>query len=89
MKRVLIVLLILVLLLSLTYTALESGHQCSGEAECPICKVIAVLSSIASFTVVCFLSVLFFSIVCLLAHRVTARKDAPSTLIDLGVKISA
>ena len=41
--KVLTVLLILCLLFSFGYVALESVHDCHGDEDCPICKIIAVL----------------------------------------------
>ena len=44
-SHVLIFLLILSLLFSFGYAAVEGVHDCHGEADCPICKVITILSS--------------------------------------------
>ena len=44
--RLLIVLLILCVLFSFGYMAMESVHDCHGEEDCPVCKIIAVLPSL-------------------------------------------
>ena len=88
MKRFVILLLILALTLSFAFTAFETVHDCAG-AECPICKIIAVLNSIFAFFTLSFVLFLCFSLIphCLLGR---AEKKTPSmTLIDLGVKLSA
>lgn len=43
--RLVVFLLVLSLLFSLGYAALESGHDCHGE-DCPICKIIALLPTV-------------------------------------------
>ena len=88
MKRFVILLLIVILTLCFAFTAFEAVHDCAG-AECPICKIIAVLNSIFAFFTLSFVLVLCFSLIsyCSLGRR---EKKTPSlTLIDLGVKLSA
>ena len=88
MKQVLLAVLILILCLSCAYIALEGRHDCHGEAECPICKIIAVISTILVADFLCFVAVLCFFRLPLLLSRVMKRRKAPSTLIALGVKLS-
>ena len=89
MKRVLIVLLILTICLSFGYVALESVHDCEREADCPICKIIAVLSRILSFVAVCFISILCFALLSSDNCPLKARESTSSTLISLRVKLSS
>ena len=88
MKRWMILLLILTLILSFGFASLEAVHDCHDGAECPICKIIAVLSSIFAVVAVCFVLILCFSLVGYLVFRLTNRENHSSTLIDLGVKLS-
>ena len=88
MKRALVILLIIVLCLSFVYAAVESVHDCDGEAECPICKIIAVLSRIFTSVAVLFLSVLVLYLIRSAANMVARRAGVTFTLIDLRVKLS-
>lgn len=56
-SRLLTLLLILSLLFALGYMALESGHDCHGDVDCPICKVIAIIA--AMFGALCVLLLSF------------------------------
>ena len=87
MKRVVVMLLILVLCLSFAYAALECVHDCSGE-ECPICRVIAVLSTLFAVTAVCFIAVLCFALASFVPRFIKGRAGASTTLTELGVKLS-
>ncbi|MBP5404573.1 MAG: hypothetical protein J6Y74_01305 [Clostridia bacterium] len=85
--RLLLLLLILSLIFSIGYQALESMHDCHGE-DCPVCKVIAVLSC---FFGVAVLPSLFFVI----RRRMKSAEDLserdaedPVTLVRLKVKMS-
>ena len=42
--RIVLLILLFSLIFSFGYAALESAHDCKGE-DCPVCKVIAVLSA--------------------------------------------
>jgi len=90
MRRIIrftVFLLILCLVLSFCYAAVESAHECS-EADCPICKVIAVLSLLfITIILPILLSVSF-------GYRIT-REDTYSdksfgdcSLVGLKVKLS-
>ena len=85
--RIIVALLILCLLFASLYAVVESSHDCHGD-ECPICKVIAVLSAFLSMAV---LPILFYSF----RQREEAREEAeergvsyPGTLVLLKVKMS-
>lgn len=88
MKRALILLLVLVICFSFLYAAVESVHDCSGEAECPICKIIAVLSRIFISVEALFVSVIVLSLAAFVNYYVIERDGEPSTLIDLRVKLT-
>lgn len=89
MRRALVLLLILVLSLSFVYAALESTHECHGEAECPVCRVIAVLSGLFAVTAVSFVAVVFTALALEVSKRVRRGENVPCTsLIDLCVKLS-
>ena len=84
-SRLMILLLAILLLFSFGYAAAESAHDCHGE-DCPICKVIAVLSAMWSELVLFVLLLVSF---CLLSERMipdTERRSHP-TLVALKVKL--
>ena len=85
-RRITILLLILCLVLSFSYAALEAEHDCAGEEHCPICKIIALLSA---FLGAVFLPFLFCASIQREEERVVAeRMDAERiTPIDLKVKL--
>ena len=89
MRRALIFLLILLLSLSFCYAALESVHDCEGEGDCPICKIIAVLSRVFTLVAVSFVSILCFALISSGECSMTERESIPSTLIVLCVKITS
>lgn len=41
--RVVTILLVLCVLFSFGYMAMEAGHDCHGDDDCPVCKIIALL----------------------------------------------
>ena len=85
--RVAVLLLILCLLFSFGYASVESTHECH-EDDCPICKVVAVLSLLFGAAV---LPVLLFVPFRYDVRRETAEEqDAPSdvSLVLLKVKLS-
>ena len=88
MRKAISVLLILLLLFSFTYAAIESVHDCEGD-ECPICRIIAVLSLLFAGVVICFISVLSFLLFSRKVPLTKSREAASSTLIDLFVKLSS
>lgn len=90
MKRafvVIVCLLICFTLCAFAYTALESTHECHGEENCPICRIIAVISSFfAACVVLCSVALCFV----LSVRRESLSESAPQdrlTLIDLKVKL--
>ena len=88
MKRALILLLILVLCLSFDYAAIESVHDCEGEADCPICKIIAVLSRLFITVEALFVWVAVCPLLPLRVLSLRGRESAPCTLTTLRVKLS-
>ena len=89
MRRFLISLLILVLCFSFAYAAIESVHDCHGEGECPICRIVAVITSIFVVTAVSFVSVLCYMLIRTVIDSIIERQGVPDTLIDLCVKLTA
>ena len=87
MKRAVVMLLILILCLSFAYAALECVHDCSGE-ECPICRVIAVFSTLFAVAAVCFVAVLCFALASFVPRFIKGRAGASTTPTELGVKLS-
>lgn len=85
--RVTVWLLILCLLFSFVYAALESTHECHEEG-CPICKVIAVLSLL--FVAAVLPALLFVSFRYDARREDATEQDAPSgvSLVSLKVKLS-
>ena len=87
-RRVLIVLLLLAVAFAFCYAAVECVHDCHGAADCPICRVVAILSS------VCLPALLFTLLFVAFLRRERAetldRCDfAGDTLVRLKVKLSA
>ena len=87
MKKALALLLILVLCLSFGYASIESVHECHDETECPICRIIAVLTNLFAVTMVCFVSAVCFALILSVSNRERSRESNPSTPIDLCVKL--
>ena len=85
-SRALICLLILAVLFSFGYAALESVHDCHGEENCPICKVIALFR--VFFGVAC-LPFLFRTILRRTEERSPLEQDGEdrATPIELKVKL--
>ena len=85
---VVLLILLLSLLLSFGYAALESAHDCHGEVDCPICKVIAVLSAFLGIVAL----PIFFYVICGSEEkrRVENERDETDvvTLVLLKVKLS-
>lgn len=84
--RAAVILLILCLLFSFGYAAMEAGHDCVGEGHCPICKIIAILSLF--FGAIC-LPCLFCAILVKKEERAPAERveQRAITPIDLKVKL--
>ena len=85
-SRVLIFLLALLLLFSFGYAAAESAHDCHGE-DCPICKIIALVSLMWSEIA---LFVLLLAPLCVVSERTVPdeRGTHDATLVALKVKLS-
>ena len=64
--RLLIWLLIVAVIFSFGYAALESVHDCHGE-DCPICKIIAILTA--------FLGIVCLPFLCFITLRRTAERS--------------
>ena len=84
--RVIVLLLILCILASFCYAAAESTHECH-EDDCPICKLIAVLSIL--FAAALF-TILFVSFRYEVGREKAEEQDAPNavSLVSLKVKLS-
>ena len=76
-SRLLVLLLILSVLFSVVFVALESGHDCHGEENCPICKILATLSWVMAALCLPLLLLLGF----LQAERQDARERKSSSFI--------
>ena len=87
MKRALILLLIFVICLSFVYAAVESVHDCEGE-DCPICKIVAVLSRLFTSSAVFLFLVSLFRLARFAFRRALERENAPATPVSLRVKLS-
>ena len=86
--RGLIPFLILCLLLSFGYAAIAGTHHCHAD-DCPICKIVAVLSVFSAVTCVFVAVALLFRLVNPPFVKMQKRKSvAPSTLILLRMKLS-
>jgi len=85
--RVTLFILLFCLLFSFCYAALESTHECH-EDDCPICKVIAVLSVL--FGAAVLPALLFVSFRYERERRDARRHEAASgvSLVTLKVKLS-
>jgi len=85
--RVTVFLIILCLLLSFAYAAIESAHECH-EDDCPICKVIAVLSLL--FVMACLPVLLFISFGYDVRREDRREQDVRGgvSLVSLKVKLS-
>jgi len=86
--RVILFILIICLILSFAYAAIESVHDCHGDRDCPICKVLAVLSLL-------FGAVVLPALFCAVLGReqesqaIAERAHADSaTLVAMKVKLS-
>ena len=85
-SRLLILLLVLTIVCSFGYAAIESVHDCHGE-ECPICRIIAVISTLLLFfLIVCFVTILRAAALPQVILREIPSRD-PETPIDLRVKM--
>ena len=84
--RAAVILLILCLLFSFAYAAVESGHDCLDEAHCPICKIIAILSL---FFGLISLPFLYCAIMRRVEERLPAEREDQISIspIDLKVKL--
>ena len=84
--RVTVFILILCLLLAFGYAAAESTHECHGE-DCPICKVIAVLSLL--FVTASVPLFLFVACGCYVrGEDAEQRAVRGASLVSLKVKLS-
>lgn len=85
-SRLLILLLILSVLCSFAYMAIESEHDCHGEEDCPICRVISLLS--AFFGTICLPFLFFVGFRSIRSKMSVERKRSEVvTPIDLKVKL--
>ena len=88
-SRILILLLILCVAFAFAYTAIESVHDCHGE-DCPICRIIALLSSLfGGVAVLCSLFVAFYKSERLFEKApLSTAFVTPVTPVALKVKLS-
>ncbi|MBQ7713065.1 MAG: hypothetical protein IJT69_04540 [Clostridia bacterium] len=87
-RRLLIVIMLLTVAFAFCYAAFECVHDCHGEVDCPICRVVAILSS------VCLPALLFTLLFVAFLRRERAETQgrcdfAGDTLVRLKVKLSA
>ena len=87
LRRALTVVLIICLLLSVTYAAIEATHDCHEE-DCPICKIIAVLGALLAAVEVSCVIVLLSLCKPVLTSFEKERKTSFITLIEQKVKLS-
>ena len=93
-KRILAILLAVavafVMLFSLLFIAIESGHDCTGE-ECKICEQISTCVSTLKKITVTVIAMIFSALLLYNLHFWPLYRlsvDVPCTLITLKVKLS-
>ena len=84
LSRVLISLLILSLLFSFGYAAAEGVHDCNGDSDCPICKVIAILNA---FLGVFSLPILIIVGLCLREDKIDDVRRGVETRSPIALKV--
>ena len=82
--RILILLLVLCVLFSFGYMALEAGHDCHDD-DCPVCKIIALLPAL--WGAVCLL--LFFAIGIRFEKReeLAKREEGATAITPIALRV--
>ena len=82
--RILILLLVLCVLFSFGYMALEAGHDCHDD-DCPVCKIIALLPTL--WGAVCLL--LFFAIGIRFEKKeeLAKREEGATTITPIALRV--